>query len=101
MRDGSYPEASHPVVGVHPITGRKFLFVNETFTHHIEGLQPSESEALLQLLYQHLAQPRFQCRFRWHPNSVAMWDNRCTQHLALWDYYPNTRAGFRATITDA
>ena len=98
MRDGVYPETLHPVVTTHPVTGRKVLYVNENFTHHIEGLEPAESEAILDLLYRHVAQPRFQCRFRWRPNSVAMWDNRCTQHMALWDYYPETRAGFRATF---
>ena len=98
MRDGVYPEATHPVVTTHPVTGRKLLFVNENFTHHIEGLEPVESQAILDFLYRHITQPRFQCRFRWRPNSVAMWDNRCTQHLALWDYYPETRAGYRATL---
>ncbi|MDX1576457.1 MAG: TauD/TfdA family dioxygenase [Kiloniellales bacterium] len=101
MRDGVYPEAVHPVVATHPVSGRKCLFVNENFTHHIEGLEPEESRAVLDLLYRHIAQPRFQCRFRWRANSVAMWDNRCTQHLAMWDYYPETRAGYRATITAA
>jgi taurine dioxygenase len=98
MRDGAYPEAVHPVVASHPVSGRKLLFVNENFTHHIVGLEPEESRAVLDLLYRHIAQARFQCRFRWRPNSVAMWDNRCTQHLALWDYYPETRTGFRATF---
>ncbi len=98
MRDGVYPEATHPVVPTHPESGRKLLFVNETFTHHIEDLEPAESRALLELLYRHIAEPRFQCRFRWRPNSVAMWDNRCTQHLAMWDYHPQTRGGYRATF---
>ena len=101
MRDGVYPKASHPVVARHPVTGRKLLFVNENFTHHIEGLDPAESQALLDFLYRHINQPRFQCRFRWRANSVAMWDNRCTQHMALWDYYPETRAGYRATFSAA
>ena len=101
LRDGVYPETVQPVVGRHPVTGLKYLFVNENFTHHIEGLAPAESEAILDLLYRHIAQPCFQCRFRWRANSIAMWDNRCTQHLALWDYYPETRAGFRATFTAA
>lgn len=93
-----FPEAVHPIVCVHPITGRKALYVNEIFTTHIIGLEPTESRDLLGFLYTHLAQPRFQCRFRWRKNSVAMWDNRCAQHVALWDYYPKTRSGFRATI---
>ena len=101
MRDGVYPEAVHPVVATHPESGRKYLFVNENFTHHIEGLEPAESQAILDLLYRHIAQPRFQCRFRWRPDSVAMWDNRCTQHLAMWDYHPETRAGYRGTFSAA
>ena len=61
-------------------------------------MEPGESEAILGFLYVHLAQPRFQCRIQWKPNTIAMWDNRCTQHLAMWDYYPNTRSGHRYTI---
>lgn len=98
MRDGRYPTAVHPVVATHPITNKKLLFVNETFTEKIEGLNAAESEVILHMLYRHIADPRFQCRFRWRNNSVALWDNRCTQHLAMWDYFPETRIGFRATI---
>lgn len=97
MRDGRYPEAIHPVVVTHPVTGGRALYVNENFTVRIEGLAPEESRALLEFLFRHLAQARFQCRFRWRPHSVALWDNRCTQHLAIWDYHPHSRAGYRAT----
>ena len=98
FRNDPYPEAVHPIVRTHPETGRKALFVNPTFTTEIADMEPAESEAILGFLYQHLAQPRFQCRIQWRPNTVAMWDNRCTQHLAMWDYYPNTRSGHRYTI---
>ena len=98
LRDKTFPEARHPVVRVHPVTGREALFVNEIFTQHICGLAPSESRALLDFLYAHLAQPRFQCRFRWEKNSIAMWDNRCSQHMAIHDYHPQIRSGHRATI---
>ena len=98
MPDKKFPQAVHPVVRTHPVTGRKALYVNEIFTLSIVELTPTESRALLGFLYQHLAAPRFQCRFQWRKNSVAMWDNRCAQHLALWDYYPQTRTGNRATI---
>lgn len=98
MRDGQFPEAEHPVVRTHPVTGRKALYVNEIFTVRIMDLAPGEGRALLDYLYRHIAEPRFQCRFTWRVNSVAMWDNRCAQHMALWDYYPHTRSGYRATI---
>ncbi|MEM7225320.1 MAG: TauD/TfdA family dioxygenase [Pseudomonadota bacterium] len=98
LRDGMFPESRHPVVRRHPVTGREALFVNEIFTLRIEELSTAESEALLNLLYEHINEPRFHCRFRWQANSVAFWDNRSAQHLALWDYYPETRSGHRFTI---
>ncbi len=98
LRDGAYPTAEHPVVRTHPVTGRKALFVNEIFTSRIVGLAAAESRALLDLLFAHIRGPRFHCRFRWRSNSVAFWDNRCAQHLALWDYCPQTRSGHRFTI---
>ncbi len=97
-RDGFFPENIHPVVRSHPVTGRKALFVNELFTTRIVELEPGESRALLRFLFEHIAEPRFQCRFRWQPNSVAFWDNRAAQHMALWDYYPAIRSGHRFTI---
>lgn len=100
-RDGGFPEATHPVVAAHPKTGAKSLYVNEIFTSHIVELEPEEGSVLLEFLYQHINQPRFQCRFQWHKNSVAMWDNRATQHMAMFDYWPHTRAGHRVTIKGA
>ncbi len=94
----AYPSAEHPVARTHPVTGRKALFVNSMFTQYIVGIPPAESRAILAFLYEHMARPDFQCRFRWRPNSVALWDNRCTQHHALWDYWPATRSGYRVTI---
>ena len=98
MRDGKFPEAIHPVVLTHPDNGRKAIYVNETFTANIEGLERQESDAILALLYQRVKEPDVQCRFSWAPGSIAIWDNFSTQHKALWDYYPHTRAGFRATV---
>ena len=92
------PRAVHPVIRTHPVTGRKALFVNRGFTRRIEGLQPAESRALLELLFEHAASPAFQCRFQWRAHSVALWDNRCTQHMAIWDYYPEKRSGIRVTV---
>lgn len=93
-----YPTAEHPVVRTHPESGRKALFVNENFTSRIVGLTPAESDTLLGMLYTHITNPYFVTRFSWEPHSVAFWDNRCTQHIALWDYYPETRSGWRVTI---
>jgi len=93
-----FPRAEHPVVRTHPETGRKALYVNRMFTTKLVQLKKSESETILQLLFRHIEQPEIQCRFRWQPNSIAFWDNRCTQHLALWDYYPQRRYGNRVTI---
>jgi len=96
--DRRYPCSTHPIVRTHPVTGRKGLFVNSSYTTHIVGVDKLESDAILGFLYQHCANPNFQVRFRWRPHSVAFWDNRCTQHMAIWDYFPQTRSGFRVTI---
>lgn len=92
------PRTSHPVIRTHPSTGRKALFVNKGFTTHIEGIPRAESDALLHYLFQHVQHPMFQCRFTWAPHSIAFWDNRCAQHSAIWDYFPQTRSGFRVQI---
>ena len=98
-RRNEWPSAVHPVVRTHPETGRKALFVNSVFTRRILGPSESESRALLDLLFEHVTNPHFQCRFRWRPNSIAFWDNRCVQHHAMWDYFPRTRSGTRVTVT--
>jgi taurine dioxygenase len=92
------PSATHPVVRTHPVTGRHTLYVNSGFTRRIRGVSRAESDALMHLLFEHVKNPNFQCRFAWQPYSVAMWDNRCLQHMAVWDYYPETRSGIRVTI---
>jgi len=94
----AYPHATHPVIRTHPDTGRKALFVNEMFTTRINGLAPAESDALLRFLFEHVKRPEFQCRFHWQKNSIAFWDNRCVQHMAIWDYWPQTRTGYRVTV---
>ena len=93
-----YPYADHPVVRTHPVTGRKALYVNSGFTRYINGIPRDESDGILRYLYQHMANPLFQCRFRWQENSIAFWDNRCVQHHAMWDYWPHTRSGHRVTL---
>jgi taurine dioxygenase len=93
------PKSEHPVVVRHPETGRKLLFVNAGFTSHIVQLSRPESRALLDLLFHQIAsQPALHCRVRWTPNTLVFWDNRCTQHHAIWDYYPHSRYGQRVTI---
>jgi taurine dioxygenase len=71
------------------------LYVNRGFTPHINELPAAESADLLQMPCRHLEKPT-QVRFRWRKDSIAFWDNRCTQHPAVWDYYPQVRSGFRA-----
>ena len=93
-----YPNAVHPVVRTHPVTQRKALFVNSTFTTRINEVPRDEGDAILSFLYQHCSQPAFQVRFRWQPDSIAFWDNRCVQHIAMWDYFPQVRSGFRVTV---
>jgi taurine dioxygenase len=93
-----FPKAEHPVIRTHPVSGRKALFVNGGFTTRIKQLKRPESDALLQFLYRHVETPEFHCRFRWQVNSVAFWDNRCVQHHAMWDYFPQRRHGHRVTI---
>jgi taurine dioxygenase len=93
-----YPTAVHPIIRTHVDTGKKSLFVNRTFTTRIEGLPEDESKAVLQFLFNHAESPWYQTRFSWRANDVAMWDNRCTQHMAIWDYWPNERKGNRVTV---
>jgi taurine dioxygenase len=93
-----YPSAVHPLARTHPETGRKALYVNRGFTTRIAELEPDESDALLGFLLDHTEKVDFQIRFRWEKNDMAFWDNRCTMHRALWDYWPAERKGNRVTI---
>jgi taurine dioxygenase len=93
-----YPSAVHPIVVRHPENGRKLLFVNREFTSHINEVPAAESRGVLEFLYDHLARPHWSMRFRWTNHSVAFWDNRCTQHYAIWDYWPNVRSGYRMFV---
>ena len=96
----SNPPVSHPVVRRHAATGRYALYVNSSFTTHIEGLYPRESDALLRFLFEHVAQPEFQVRWHWEPGDVALWHNHWTQHYAVSDYFPERRRMRRATIME-
>ena len=93
-----YPACDHPVIATHPHTGRKTIYVNSIFTTRINELSADESDAVLRFLFRHVTRPEFQCRFQWRKNSIAFWDNRAVQHYAVWDYFPEKRAGARVTV---
>lgn len=93
-----WPPRSHPVVCRHPETGRKFLYANSNFTTRINEVTEAESQALLAFLFEHVRAPELQVRFRWEAGSVALWDNRCTQHYAAADY-SERRIMHRVTIS--
>lgn len=90
--------AVHKVIETHPVTGEKYINVNQSFTRHIMGYKYTESDRLLQYLYLHINKPEYQVRFRWRKNSVAIWDNRNTQHYAVCDYLPKVRKMQRVTV---
>ena len=92
------PSAIHPIARTHPVTGRRSIFVNPSFTVAIEGLNPDESEVLLAELHDHCARPEFQFRHRWDPFDLLLWDNRRVQHFAIWDYWPYERSGHRVSV---
>lgn len=93
-----YPPMRHPVIRTHPETGERVIYVNTAFTSHIEGLSVDESSWLLAHLYKTAMDVEVQCRFRWRPGSIAFWDNRVCQHLAVSDYFPARRVMERVTI---
>ncbi|CAM3838541.1 TauD/TfdA dioxygenase family protein [Nocardiopsis rhodophaea] len=94
---GLESRAEHPVVRVHPETGRRALFVNRAHTSHIAQLSRNESDALLQHLTEFATAPEFTCRYQWSPGDVAIWDNRVTQHYAV-DDYARRRTGYRLVV---
>lgn len=93
-----YPDQKHPLVRTHPETGRKSLFMARPFMITIDGMTPDESRSLRYRLYEQSTIPEIQCRFRWQPNSIAQWDNRCTQHYAVPDHGGHHRRMERVTL---
>jgi taurine dioxygenase len=90
--------AAHPVVRVHPETGRRALYVNVAHTVGFEGMTREESAPILDYLFRHQIRPEFTCRFRWRPGSIAFWDNRCAQHNPINDYHGHRRVMHRITL---
>lgn len=93
-----YPLVTHPVVTVHPVTGKKVLFVNPQFTLYIKGMAEDESRTILEMLFRKTLVHEYQYRHRWQPDMLVFWDNRAVQHSALHDYYPQRRLMERVTV---
>jgi taurine dioxygenase len=93
-----HPPVVHPVVRIHPESGRKSLFVCGNYTTRIVELSELESRRLLAMLFEHIKSPQFQCRYRWELNTLALWDNRVVQHCAIPDYHER-RVMYRTMIS--
>ncbi len=96
--NATWPEADHPIVRRHTDSGKPALYVDREFTEAINDLPKEEGRALLEFLLEHTERANFQCRFRWSENAIAIWDNRCVLHHAMWDYWPNDRQGNRVSV---
>ena len=94
MIDGCY----HPLVRTHPVTGRKSLYVEQSYSLGIEGMTKAEASALIGFLVQHITQPLFTCRVRWENNMLVMWENRTTIHHAFNDYDGFRREMYRTIV---
>jgi taurine dioxygenase len=90
--------SEHPVVRMHPETGRKALYVNGGHTLRFKDMTVEESAPILNYLFAHMTRPEFTCRFRWEPGSIAFWDNRCAQHNPVNDYHGFRRVMHRVTL---
>lgn len=93
-----YPPIAHPIVRVHPVTGRKAIYVNRAFTLRIKGMDDDEGRMMLDFLYRRTLRHEYHYRHRWLPGTVVFWDNRSVQHSALHDYYPGRRKLDRVTL---
>jgi taurine dioxygenase len=88
----------HPLVRTHPVTGEKSLYIDQNYTIGIEGLKRVEAAPILAYLLDHVTNPAYQCRLRWQPDMLAMWDNRLVLHQAFDDYAPHRRETYRSTV---
>jgi taurine dioxygenase len=93
-----YPPQIHPVVSIHPVSGRKVLFVNPQFAIAIKDMDEREGRSLLDTLFYQALIPEYQFRLHWAAHTIAMWDNRSTQHYAVNDYFPQRRFMERVTV---
>jgi len=91
-------ERALPAVRRHPISGKAALFVNPTYTTRLEGISEEESAPILERVYAHMTRPEFQCRHRWRPGDLVIWDNRATMHFAVNDYDGHRRLLYRTTF---
>jgi taurine dioxygenase len=96
--EDAYAEHVHPAVIVHPVTGRRALYVNPVYTTRFEGWTKEESQALLGHLHRFSINENFTCRLRWSVKTLAIWDNRCTMHNALNDYSGVRREMYRTSV---
>ena len=99
--EAAMAEMVHPAVRIHEETGRAALYVNGVYTIRFDGWTAGESEKLIAFLQAHATRPELTCRFAWSPGALAMWDNRCVQHLALNDYDGYRRELHRTTVRGA
>jgi len=88
----------HPIVRTHPVTGKKILYVNWTYTKKIVGMEKKESDDLLNKIFKHQERLEFTCRFKWTKDAVAIWDNRSVIHYAIADFFPNRGLGFKRVM---
>jgi alpha-ketoglutarate-dependent taurine dioxygenase len=88
----------HPIVRTHPKSGEKALYVDQAYSHGIEGMTEAEAESLLRFLQEHVTQPAFSCRLRWRPKTFTIWDNRICIHQAFNDYDGFRRELYRTTV---
>ena len=97
----AYPPVTHPLVRTHPATGRQALFLGGGFMRRIEGMRERESAALLDFLARHVEDAALQCRWRWHPGDLAVWDERSTNHRSAADHFPQHRSIRRVEVAGA